>query len=1050
MFDWDNIVIEEDDNTVNLTAGEVALLVAADADTVTWGNITGDLAQQADLMLELDSKVGTDSPEFTGTPRSTNPPAGNSSNRIATTKFVGDEVSSQISNLGLKSLAFKDTVDYRTDITNKPNLRALAYKDKADYETDLINKPTLGALSSKDSISYNSEFLTDKPALGYLASKNSIDYNSSYLTNKPVLGALASKNQIAFGNEISNETVTFYVGRDWDPVEYHFDTIQEAIDAASPHRHTIIRCSHQQAYTESLSIVDRDIEFISLHVESVKVYMTSNSFDEPAIYLANSKLKFTGYYWIYSNYTTAIEAHDSTITFDNADVKVYGGVGDPSISGFTFSAISLYNSALHTIGNSLEIDYNIYISNLTINAFYGVNSFVDLDELKLSITVDTVFKGFLTDFYYETITGEYRTLSNNTRPSHSVFPSLPESSEEQPTEEYTDIFDIYVDSVSGTDDNRGIEDSPYKTIKKAVSASVIGKHNIIHVKTGGSYYYDNIYVGASKYIELVGYGSGSSIYIYGETKSPGVKNIDNPVVKVETGAIVVISGEKSWSFYGYNQVIDVTEGSYFECKCNVNIYSLMQYEAQGQNPSGYLINVDGGSRASFSNGTLRLKNESPYGSINGLQISKASYVYFNILTIDYGYDSSYVASLNSIICDGSTLSYNQLVNYRSVSDRILNIVKRNGGMIYAESDPSFGALAYKNKVDYNTDVVNAPAFGTLALKNSVNYQTEVINKPIFGALASKNTVDYNTDITNKPSLGNLAYLNYADYETDIWNKPDFSIVAPDFDRYEYYDIGDYVLYKKKLYRFIYKHSTGDWNANHVVQTDYAKELSTAEYKTEADRSTGDHPFNDIESEIRKAGAHAITSINLNYSDPIQQYIRTVKISGHKRITVGAVGGNVAYFNGSYGSDNLENLFYSIVVEDGAILELVGNITVYNSANNGILIRRGGTVIYRPSGNSALTINLPSNNYHDGIYVETGGKFIAEGDIVATRGNTIYESYPSYVINVRYGSEAHVRNITATNFNYAIGCTGGIASYNSVSGVSAASTSSGGRVFTGAQ
>ena len=107
------------------------------------------------------------------------------------------------------------------------------------------------------------------------------------------------------------------------------------------------------------------------------------------------------------------------------------------------------------------------------------------------------------------------------------------------------------------------------------------------------------------------------------------------------------------------------------------------------------------------------------------------------------------------------------------------------------------------------------------------------------------------------------------------------------------------------------------------------------------------------------------------------------------------------------------------------------------------------VIYRSVNGSVLNISLPSENYHDGILVESGGKFIAEGNIVATRGSTIYQEYPSHVINVSYGAEAHVKGITATNFNYCIGCTGGLASYESISGAGVF-TASGGRVFTGAQ
>ena len=43
MFDWDKIIIDVDDNAVDLTAGEVSLLVGADADTL--GAIVGSIAE---------------------------------------------------------------------------------------------------------------------------------------------------------------------------------------------------------------------------------------------------------------------------------------------------------------------------------------------------------------------------------------------------------------------------------------------------------------------------------------------------------------------------------------------------------------------------------------------------------------------------------------------------------------------------------------------------------------------------------------------------------------------------------------------------------------------------------------------------------------------------------------------------------------------------------------------------------------------------------------------------------------------------------------------
>ena len=227
MFDWDNIIVEVDDKAVDLTAGEVALLIAADADTVSWGNIVGDYTQQADLMLAIDGKCDVDSPEFTGTPRTPTPPTGNISNRIANTEFVKTSIDGALNSLG--DLAYLDTIDYRSAyITNKPTLGALASKNSVnflnevynkpentpssfgalaskssvDYETEVTNKPTLGALADHDTVNYATE-VTNKPTLGALASKNTVDYSTD-ITNKPTLGALASKSKVDYDTDIIN------------------------------------------------------------------------------------------------------------------------------------------------------------------------------------------------------------------------------------------------------------------------------------------------------------------------------------------------------------------------------------------------------------------------------------------------------------------------------------------------------------------------------------------------------------------------------------------------------------------------------------------------------------------------------------------------------------------------------------------------------------------------------------------------------------------------------------------------------------------------------
>lgn len=53
----------------------------------TWGNISGNINAQTDLKQALDLKAPLTSPVFTGTPRAPTPPAGDNTDRIATTAW---------------------------------------------------------------------------------------------------------------------------------------------------------------------------------------------------------------------------------------------------------------------------------------------------------------------------------------------------------------------------------------------------------------------------------------------------------------------------------------------------------------------------------------------------------------------------------------------------------------------------------------------------------------------------------------------------------------------------------------------------------------------------------------------------------------------------------------------------------------------------------------------------------------------------------------------------------------------------------------------------
>lgn len=195
-IDWDRVVVETDNNGVVVSAGQVALLIGADADTVTWGNITGDIEQQPDLMALVGGYATTNSPTFTGTPRTVTPPAGNDSTRIASTAFVQGEFDSKDAPNNGKTYGRKNKA--------WSELGGLASKNSVNYETEVTSKPMLGTLSSLNSISYQSNLITDKPTLGALASKNTVDYETE-VTGAPSLGALSYKNYANYETDVTNK-----------------------------------------------------------------------------------------------------------------------------------------------------------------------------------------------------------------------------------------------------------------------------------------------------------------------------------------------------------------------------------------------------------------------------------------------------------------------------------------------------------------------------------------------------------------------------------------------------------------------------------------------------------------------------------------------------------------------------------------------------------------------------------------------------------------------------------------------------------------------------
>ena len=191
----------------------------------------------------LALKAPLDSPALSGTPTAPTATSGTDTTQIATTAFVQGEISGKADTADLGDLAYQDTVDYTTEVTNKPTLGTMSAVDDApsngsEYvrkngawavssgitgvewgditgtladQTDLKNAldgkedtltfdsaPTSGSSNpvTSDGIYDALDLKANTADLGNLADQDTVDY-ATEVTNKPTLGTMASKDDAA-------------------------------------------------------------------------------------------------------------------------------------------------------------------------------------------------------------------------------------------------------------------------------------------------------------------------------------------------------------------------------------------------------------------------------------------------------------------------------------------------------------------------------------------------------------------------------------------------------------------------------------------------------------------------------------------------------------------------------------------------------------------------------------------------------------------------------------------------------------------------------------
>ena len=250
-LDWDNVeIIAEDENIVRLSEWSSIEIVTEDEEIIKTSDSDIINMDACDRMIIFSGQPGQPGPQGPVGPQG--PPGygaewGNIGGTLSAQTDLQNALNAKANTADLGDLAYQDSVDYDTEVTNKPTLGDLAALNSIDYTSAyLTNKPTLGTMAAvNDAPSDNKEYarknggwsevtggggggsaewgditgtLSDQTDLknaldakantadlGALAGMNNIDYSSAYLTNKPTLGSLASKNSVDYDTEVTNK-----------------------------------------------------------------------------------------------------------------------------------------------------------------------------------------------------------------------------------------------------------------------------------------------------------------------------------------------------------------------------------------------------------------------------------------------------------------------------------------------------------------------------------------------------------------------------------------------------------------------------------------------------------------------------------------------------------------------------------------------------------------------------------------------------------------------------------------------------------------------------
>ena len=295
-------------------------------------------------------------------------------------------------------LAAKADITYvDTGLASKANtadLGTLAGKNSVDYTTEVYNKPTLGSLASKDSVTLTTDVTGILPIANGGTGANS-------------LGGIVQ--------QIIDGTTTIYVnylsGDDstGDGTSDHpYKTIQKGIDSALPTNHVTIMILPGE-YSETLTVDGKNLTFQGISDTEIKITQTSTS--DPAITVKNGGfLQLLGKFTVSTKHEGILITSGSKVYYDALNT---GNLLSVAITGnwsnYNRYCIASKGGEFKSVSN---ISLTIETSNDAVRGVLAQNGgYISIPSATLNIGTVVVFDAQGSIILYGSISGTHGTAA---------------------------------------------------------------------------------------------------------------------------------------------------------------------------------------------------------------------------------------------------------------------------------------------------------------------------------------------------------------------------------------------------------------------------------------------------------------------------------------------------------------------------------------------------------------------------------------------------------------------------------------------------------------